>query len=38
MEAVETAIWLPEVAPQIGKVGQTVIEHLASANNDATLS
>jgi type III restriction enzyme len=35
VEAVETAIWLSEVAPQIGKVGQTFIDHLASANNDA---
>ena len=35
VEAVETAIWLAEVAPQIGKVGQTFIDHLASANNDA---
>ena len=35
VEAVETAIWLTEVAPQIGKVGQTFIDHLASANNDA---
>ena len=35
VEAAETAIWLTEVAPQIGKVGQTFIDHLASANNDA---
>lgn len=35
VEAVETAIWLTEVAPQIGKVGQVFIDHLASANNDA---
>jgi type III restriction enzyme len=35
VEAVETAIWLTEVAPQLGKVGQTFIDHLASANNDA---
>ena len=35
VEAVETAIWLTEVAPQIGKVGQAFIDHLASANNDA---
>jgi len=35
VEAVETAIWLTEVAPQIGKVGQTFIEHLVSANNEA---
>ena len=35
VEAVETAIWLTEVAPQIGKVGQTFIDHLGSANRDA---
>jgi type III restriction enzyme len=35
VEAVETAIWLTEVAPQIGKIGESFIEHLASASNDA---
>lgn len=35
VEAVETAIWLTEVAPQSGKNGQRFIEHLASANQDA---
>lgn len=35
VEAAETAIWLTEVAPQIGKVGQVFADHLASANNDA---
>jgi type III restriction enzyme len=35
LEAVETAIWLTEVAPQIGKVGESFLEHLANANNDA---
>ncbi len=35
IEAVETAIWLTEVAPQAGKVGQSFIDHLANANNDA---
>ena len=35
VEAIETAIWLTEVAPQIGKIGQVFIDHLASANNDA---
>ncbi|SCC94909.1 Type III restriction enzyme, res subunit [Thiomonas sp. X19] len=35
VEAVETAIWLTEVAPQIGKTGQTFIDHLARANHDA---
>jgi type III restriction enzyme len=34
-EAAETAIWLTEVAPQIGKVGQVFVDHLASANHDA---
>ena len=35
IEAVETAIWLTEVAPQIGKVGERFLEHLANASNDA---
>jgi type III restriction enzyme len=35
IEAVETAIWLTEVAPQMGKVGEGFLEHLANANNDA---
>ena len=35
VEAVETAIWLTEVAPQTGKAGQVFIDHLANANNDA---
>ncbi|MBG6073418.1 MULTISPECIES: BPTD_3080 family restriction endonuclease [unclassified Polaromonas] len=35
VEAVETAVWLTEVAPQIGKAGQVFIDHLANANNDA---
>jgi type III restriction enzyme len=35
VEAVETAIWLTEVAPQIGKIGESFIEHLANASNDA---
>lgn len=35
VEAVETAIWLTEVAPQVGKVGEEFLEHLANANNDA---
>src|SRR5665213_533815 len=35
VEAVETAIWLTEVAPQIGRVGEGFLEHLASASNDA---
>ena len=35
IEAVETAIWLTEVAPQLGKAGERFLEHLANANNDA---
>ncbi len=35
IEAVETAIWLTEVAPQIGKTGESFLHHLANANNDA---
>lgn len=35
VEAVETVIWLTEVAPQVGKVGQSFIDHLADANRDA---
>lgn len=33
MEAVETVIWLTEVAPTAGKV---FLEHLVNANNNAT--
>src|SRR2546426_222620 len=35
VEAVETVIWLTEVAPQAGKAGKTLLGHLANANNDA---
>lgn len=35
IEAVETAIWLTEVAPQMGKVGEGFLQHLINANNDA---
>ena len=35
IEAVETAIWLTEVAPQMGKTGKRFLEHLADANNAA---
>ncbi|MFL6601888.1 MAG: BPTD_3080 family restriction endonuclease [Steroidobacteraceae bacterium] len=35
VEAVETAIWLTEVAPQIGKTGESFLEHLRNANADA---
>ena len=32
IEAVETAIWLTEVAPKAGKIGKGFLEHLANAN------
>jgi type III restriction enzyme len=35
IEAVETAIWLTEVAPQMGKTGKRFLEHMADANNGA---
>jgi type III restriction enzyme len=35
IEAVETAIWLTEVAPNLGKAGARFLDHLANANNDA---
>ena len=35
VEAVETAIWLTEVAAQAGNAGKRFLEHLANANNDA---
>jgi type III restriction enzyme len=35
VEAIETLIWLTEVAPKIGKTGQRFLEHLENANNDA---
>ena len=35
VEAVETAIWLTEVAPNIGQVGRNFLDHLENANNDA---
>ena len=35
IEAVETAIWLTEVAPQLGKKGQDFLDHLAAANEEA---
>jgi type III restriction enzyme len=36
IEAVETAIWLTEVAPQLGKTGKRFLEYLADANNGAS--
>ena len=35
VEAVETAIWLTEVAPQVGVAGKEYLDHLADANADA---
>ena len=35
IEAVETAIWLTEVAPNAGKQGEKYLEYLANANHDA---
>lgn len=35
VEAVETLIWLTEVAPQLGKAGERFLEHLVNANHDA---
>jgi len=35
VEAVETLIWLTEVAPTIGKAGKGFLDHLADANHDA---
>jgi type III restriction enzyme len=35
VEAVETLIWLTEVAPTIGKAGKGFLDHLANANHDA---
>lgn len=35
VEAVETVIWLTEVAPKIGKAGKVFLDRLANANNDA---
>jgi type III restriction enzyme len=35
VEAVETVIWLTEVAPTLGRTGNKFLEHLANANNEA---
>ncbi len=35
VEAVETVIWLTEVAPKAGQVGRRVLDRLTNANNDA---
>ena len=35
VEAVETAIWLSEVAPRTGRAGKSFLDHLTNANSDA---
>jgi type III restriction enzyme len=35
VEAVETVIWLTEVAPHMGKSAKAFLDHLENANNDA---
>jgi len=35
VEAIETVIWLTEVAPKMGKIGKIFLDRLANANNDA---
>ena len=35
IEAVETVIWLTEVAPNFGKIGKDIHDYLVNANNDA---
>jgi len=35
VEAAETAIWLTEVAPQLGKSAERFLDHLASASQEA---
>ena len=35
VEAAETAIWLTEVAPQLGKSGERFLDHLKKVSNDA---
>jgi type III restriction enzyme len=35
VEAVETVIWLTEVAPKMGKTGKFFLEHLVNANNES---
>src|SRR3990170_6964588 len=35
IEAVETVIWLTEVAPKLGKREKEILERVANANNDA---
>ena len=35
VEALETAIWLTEVAPQAGRIGKRFLDHLTNTNHEA---
>jgi type III restriction enzyme len=35
VEAIETVIWLTEVAPELGRLGKPLLDHLATANENA---
>ncbi len=35
VEAVETAIWLTEVAPRLGPTGRRILDHIENANSEA---
>ena len=35
IEALETVVWLTEVAPRSGKTGKTFLDHIADGNRDA---
>ena len=35
VEAIETLIWLTEVAPHVGKIGDGFLQHIADANGEA---
>ena len=35
VEAIETLIWLTEVAPQAGKIGEGFLQHIADVNGEA---
>ena len=35
VEAMETVIWLTEVAPRAGRTGRVFLDHIANANNEA---
>ena len=38
VEAIETLIWLTEVAPKFGRTGRSFLDHLEAANGDTGLS